>query len=196
MSQVTQSIEKTNVALIAVGSNAQSRWGDAFVTVQYALDRLKDQLDAPLHCSPLYQTPAFPVGAGPDFVNGAVAVETAKSPAEILAILHEIESSADRTREVRWGQRTLDLDLIACGQSILPDIAGFRVWLDLEPAEQQLRAPTELILPHPRMQDRAFVLGPLSDIAPDWMHPILGLSVADMLACCTPEDRASVRLPE
>jgi 2-amino-4-hydroxy-6-hydroxymethyldihydropteridine diphosphokinase len=193
MPQVTQSIEKTNVALIAVGSNSRSLWGDAFVTVQYALDRLEAELGVSMRRSRLYQTPAFPVDAGPDFVNGAVAVETAKSPAEILAILHEIESAAERTREVRWGQRTLDLDLIACGQSILPDIAGFRVWLDLEPAEQQLRAPTELILPHPRMQDRAFVLRPLADIAPDWVHPVLGLCVADMLARCAPEDRASVR---
>ena len=130
--------------------------------------------------SRLYATPAFPAGAGPDFVNAAIRLETQKSPAEILAILHAIEAEAARTRTKRWGQRTLDLDLIACGDAVLPDVAGFAQWHGLVPEKQGEIAPDQLILPHPRVQDRAFVLVPLADVAPDWVHPVLGQSVLQM----------------
>ena len=127
-----------------------------------------------------FATPAFPAGAGPDFVNGAFLVETPYDAAGTLAALHSIEALFGREREVRWGARTLDLDLIAYGQSVVPDAQTQAIWRDLPPDQHMKAAPDQLILPHPRLAERAFVLVPMMDIVPDWRHPLTGLSVRDM----------------
>lgn len=132
--------------------------------------------------SRFYQSPAFPVGAGPDYINAAVTLRTSLTPQDLLACLHQIEADFGRTRRARWGTRTLDLDLIAYGDHILPDPDTHRHWRDLPLAQQSQSAPSTLILPHPRLQDRAFVLAPLLDIAPNWCHPLTGLSVVEMFA--------------
>lgn len=78
--------------------------------------------------------------------------------------------------------RTLDLDLIALGSWVLPDRAGYQYWLDLPLEQQMVETPDKLILPHPRVQDRGFVLVPLCDVFPDWVHPILGKTAAELCA--------------
>lgn len=130
--------------------------------------------------SRFWRSPAFPPGSGPDFVNAAAAVESDLAPQALLARLHAIEAGLGRVRVRRWGQRTLDLDLLAMGDTILPDAATLRRWIELPLAGQMGTAPDELILPHPRLQDRAFVLCPLAEIAPDWRHPLLRRSVREM----------------
>jgi 2-amino-4-hydroxy-6-hydroxymethyldihydropteridine diphosphokinase len=77
----------------------------------------------------------------------------------------------------------VDIDLIAYGQRVLPDAAGYLAWRDLPPAQQVQQAPQGLILPHPRMHERAFVLVPMADVAPDWHHPVSGLTVTQMCNC-------------
>jgi 2-amino-4-hydroxy-6-hydroxymethyldihydropteridine diphosphokinase len=132
--------------------------------------------------SRFFSTPCFPAGAGPDYVNAAAVLHAKLSALDMLQLLHRIEAEMGRERVDRWGTRTLDLDLLGVGDQVLPDINTQTYWRDLPPQIQEQTTPDQLILPHPRLQDRAFMLVPLMDVAPDWMHPVLGLSVAQMCA--------------
>lgn len=182
--------------LIALGANAPSRAGCPARTIRAALGHLDEGPGRVTAVSRLYRTPAFPPGSGPDFVNGAAAFRMKGEAGAILARLHEIEARFGRARTVRWGQRTLDLDLIAIGGAVLPDPETYRYWRDLDPAAQRDSTPEQLILPHPRMQDRAFVLVPLAEIMggilPEWRHPVSGRSVRDMLEALPRRDIESV----
>ncbi len=144
--------------------------------------------------SGFYQTPAFPAGAGPDFVNGALRATTDLSASEVLALLHDVEDKGGRTRTERWEARALDLDLIDFDGQIAPSLEVFETWRDLPLAEQMERAPDQMILPHPRVQDRPFVLVPLRDVAPDWVHPVSGVSIDAMLERFDAEALKEIRL--
>lgn len=150
-------------------------------------------LPAPI-VSRFFATPCFPAGAGPAYVNAAalLMVENTVTAPEILARLHHVEALFGRARHQRWGMRTLDLDLLALGDLVLPDAATQSQWRDLDPARQASETPDSLILPHPRLQDRAFVLLPLAEVAPDWQHPLLHQTVAQMLAALPGTDLADI----
>lgn len=149
-------------AVVAVGSNL----GDRAATFAAAVRALaeSDDVEVTAISRPIESVAVRPDGEDPDapaYLNGVVLVRTTLSPRGLLALLHGIEDAHGRERTERWGDRTLDLDLV--------DFAGMT------------SDDPELTLPHPRAHERAFVLGPWAEVAPDAVLPGRG-RVADLLA--------------
>ncbi len=150
--------------LIAVGANLPGSHGEppvqacrSAIEVLAALPGLR--LGA---VSRWYTSEPVPPSGQPPYVNGVVRLEGTADPAWLLARLHAIEAGAGRIRGERNAARTLDLDIV--------DIDG------------QVRAAPDPVLPHPRAHERRFVLVPLAEVAPGWVHPQLGRTVDDLVA--------------
>ncbi len=192
MSQYAEQDMSIRPVLLALGGNLDSPAGSPRETVVAAIDRIA-QIFGEIAPSRLYATPAFPDGSGPDYVNAALRLTSDLPARDILTQLHKVEAEFARLRQLRWGARTLDVDLIAVGDEVWPDAPTHDAWRALSATQQQQQTPQELILPHPRLQDRAFVLVPLADVAAQWRHPILGQSVVEMLDALPVAARAEVR---
>ncbi len=169
-----------SLALIAVGSNQNFDQIDAASVVKMALQSLVDKSSVIRSKSGFFRTPAFPPGSGPDFVNAAFSLATNLDAYALLERLHQVEADFGRERRQRWGPRTLDLDLIAFDQQIVPDVHTFNLWSNLPLEQQMAETPKQLILPHPRLRDRGFVLVPLAEVAPEWLHPVYGMTLRQM----------------
>jgi 2-amino-4-hydroxy-6-hydroxymethyldihydropteridine diphosphokinase len=152
-------------AYVAVGSNLGDRWARL---AQAARALRAEPRVSLLRASRVWDT--APVGPPqPRYLNAALELEVELPPVPLLAALRRIELGAGRVRTgARWGPRTLDLDLLLLG-------------------ERELRAPG-LVVPHPRLAARRFVLAPLAELCPERVVPGTGRTVAELLALAAPED--------
>lgn len=162
MSETSVSQDQTAVSgvahriALAVGSNV----GDRAATLRSAFEAVRPWI-AVEAISPLYETPAAYVVDQPSFYNAALVGTTRLDPLPMLWILKKLEVELGRAPTFRYGPRVIDLDLLLY--------------------DDQVVSSPELTIPHPRMAEREFVLRPLADVAPEWAHPQLGLTVAQML---------------
>jgi 2-amino-4-hydroxy-6-hydroxymethyldihydropteridine diphosphokinase len=156
--------------LIALGANLPSTAGSPQQTLEAALTRLEAGGARVVARSRWYRTAPVPVSDQPWFVNGIARIETRLEPMALLTLLRRLEEEFGRRRSVPNAARTLDLDII--------DYDG------------RVENTPELTLPHPRMQDRAFVLLPLAEIAPAWRHPTRGDTVETLISALPPEQKA------
>lgn len=155
---------------IAFGANL----GVPLVSFRQAANQLKGEGVVLVSVSGLWQSPSWPLGTkAPDYVNACAKVEYGGSARELLALLHRIEAGMGRERGVLNAPRKLDLDLL--------DFQG-----------QHIDA-SDIVIPHPRMMSRGFVLLPLSQIAPDWCHPVSGLHINTAISQLNLDDIAPMK---
>ena len=151
-----------NSAYLGLGSNLGSRM--AFL--RSGRDSLADRSDISLiRAAGVYETEA--VGGPPDnplFLNTVLQIETSLEPLQLLAACLAIEDEFGRTRPARWAPRTLDIDILFYADRVVCE--------------------EDLIIPHPRLQERSFVLAPLRDIAPDLRHPLLDQTISELATAC------------
>ena len=182
-----------NRVFVAFGANLPGPFGSPEASLRYAMDRLFDAGAETIHGGAIYCCPAFPPGSGPDFVNSVVSV-TVREADPFIESLFEIESEFNRAAERaagRWKPRSIDVDIISVGQEIRPSLEEHNR-IRARPQIDRTTGTEGVILPHPSMHERAFVLVPLADFAPDWRHPILGKTAAALVAELPNEDRAAV----
>lgn len=150
-------MKKLNLVWLGLGTNLGDRRRNLVTAA--GLIYLKV---GPLHeVSGIYKTAAWGVTEQPDFLNQAVCARTVLNPAAVLREINEIENFMGRVRDQKWGPRLIDIDILYFENEIIDE--------------------TNLKIPHPRIQERNFVLIPLSEIAPDFVHPVFNLSNRELL---------------
>ena len=158
----------TEGIFIGLGANLPSAAGSPVATLEKAVADIAAAGVAIRRRSPWFETAPVPRAADqPWYVNGVIEVATDLSPQDLLALLQRLEVTAGRVRSVANAARPLDLDIVAFGDRV--------------------ETGNDPLLPHPRMENRAFVLLPLQAIAPRWRHPVSGRSVAELIAHLPPD---------
>lgn len=158
-----------NDVILLTGGNM----GDRSSNLTAARNRLVGALGPLRAASSIYATAPWGVTDQPDFLNQVLIISTSRSPREVLSSLLTIEESLGRVRTAKWGPRPIDIDILFYGDAVVDT--------------------PELTVPHPEIPHRRFVLEPLAEVAPDFIHPVLGVSVRELLAQ-TPDNSAVTRL--
>jgi 2-amino-4-hydroxy-6-hydroxymethyldihydropteridine diphosphokinase len=155
--QLADSARFDSAVFVALGCNDKGSWPDCQSLLEGALVRLEDKEVSIVARSAWWLSQAWPDPSDPPFLNGVVQVDTKLGPQRLMRVLASIEDDMGRFRSRLNAPRTLDLDLIAYGR-LSGDFDG-------------------VILPHPRAAERLFVMGPLSQIASNWIHPAGGTAL-------------------
>jgi 2-amino-4-hydroxy-6-hydroxymethyldihydropteridine diphosphokinase len=155
------------IVLLALGANL----GDRQANLERALELLTGDC-GPLQRSPIYETPPWGDLDQPGFLNLVVRGRTRLTPEALLARCKEVERQVGRRATRRWGPRIVDVDILAYGDEVIHT--------------------DSLDVPHVRLNERGFVLVPLVDLWPDWRHPVLGRTAAELLAALPPEEIAGI----
>ena len=159
-------VDQSVVVFIAYGTNVLMDQTPERQSLPYIIAQLKGHDVDVCKFSRLWFSRAWPDPNDPPYRNAILQAYTTLTPAAVLRILHALEAQAGRQRDGRSNApRALDLDLIAYGDAII-DADG-------------------LVLPHPRAHDRAFVMGPLAEISPEWIHPVLGRPAVELYRTAT-----------
>lgn len=153
-------IKKPHQVFIGLGSNLGQR--EKYIAA--ALNALESTKDVNVDkVSSLYETQPVGGPAGqPKYINAVAVVRTTLTPARLLKVCQRIEDSLERKRKVKYGPRTIDLDILTFDDEIVSE--------------------ADLMIPHPLMHERGFVMEPLNEIAPRWKHPVLQLTAKEILA--------------
>lgn len=157
-----------HTSFLLLGSNV----GDRLGWLAFAIQKLGDAVGEIQRASQLYQTEPW---GNPDqqaFINQALEVTTHLSPKALLSRIRDIEDEAGRDRTVQWGPRTLDIDILLY-ENLVVDTR-------------------DLTIPHPRMALRRFVLKPLSEIAGNVIHPVLDISISELLEVCPDHSEVAI----
>ncbi len=150
-----------------LGSNI----GDRKANCLQALAELERNGIRIIRKSRMYETAPWGVTEQPSFINMAVEAETSLRPEELLLTIKEIEKKLGRTETTRWGPRVIDIDILLFDQEII-DTTIY----------DETGQPLPLVIPHPFIQEREFVLKPLAEIAPDLLHPVLVKTIKELIA--------------
>ena len=160
-------INSSSTAFIGIGANLPSRdFVTPRATCEAAIKKLLS-IGISIECqSSWYRSAPVPISAQPWFINGIISIKTSMEASALIGILQDVERKFGRARTIKNAARTLDLDLIAYADTV----SGWGKGAD-----------DELILPHPRMHERSFVLLPLFEIAPNWCHPVFMKSIEELI---------------